>query len=148
MKLIFKPWGSDPAENVRGYPADYPRDSKRIEDNAQVPDGWIEIAENAYNSLISSHYAEVAQINASLDSAPDEVLLYQFRAAVTLAGLKEAVDSAIAALPEPAKTVANEKWEYGNTVRRNHPMIVSLGAAIGQTPAQIDAIFRTAATIS
>lgn len=148
MKLIYKPWGSDAAQNPRGFPADYPRDSIRIDDNANVPDGWIEISENAYNVLIASHYAEVAQINASVASVPEEVLLYQFRAAVTLAGLKDAVDSAIAALPEPAKTVANEKWEYGNTVRRNHPMIVSLGAAIGQTPAQIDAIFRTAATIS
>lgn len=148
MKLIYKPWGSDAAQNPRGFPADYPRDSVRIEDNAIVPDGWIEIDDNAYNALIASHYAEVAQINSSAASVPDEVLLYQFRAAVTLAGLKDAVDAVIASLPEPSKTVANQKWEYGNSIKRNHPMIVSLGAAIGQTPAQIDAIFRTAATIS
>ena len=148
MKLIYKPYGSDPATNPRGYPSLYPMESRLIGDADQIPSGFTEISQADYSVLVGSFTAEVAAINAQAESAPDEVLLYQFRAAVTLAGLKDAVDSAIAALPEPAKTVANEKWEYGNTVRRNHPMIVSLGAAIGQSPAQIDAIFRSAATIS
>jgi hypothetical protein len=147
MKLIYKPWGSNPSENPKGFPADYPRDSMRVEDGADVPSGWIEMSESAYNSLIASHYAEVASINAIDSSVPEEVLLYQFRAAVTLAGLKDAVDAAIQALPTQSRIVATEKWEYGNTVRRNHPMTVSLGAAVGLTPSQIDDIFRTASTI-
>lgn len=147
MKLIYKPWGSDSTQNPRGFPANYPRDSMRIDDGSQVPDGWIEATESEYQALVDLHYDEVAQINENYRSVPDEVLLYQFRTAVTLAGLKDAVDAVIASLPEPSQTVAREKWEYGNTVKRNHPMTVSLGSAVGLTPAQIDNIFKTAANI-
>jgi hypothetical protein len=61
--------------------------------------------------------------------------------------LKDAVDAAITALPEPSKTVATEKWEYGNTVRRNHAMITTLSAELGLTSTQVDNIFKTAASL-
>lgn len=146
MKIIYKPWGSDPAENPKGYPAAYPRDSTLVPDIASTPDGWTEISQQDYSALIQSHYSAVAAINAQ-EQAPEEVLLWQFRAAVTLAGLKDAVDAAVAALPEPSKTVATEKWEYGNTVRRNHAMITSLSASLGLTSNQVDNIFKTAASL-
>lgn len=147
MKLIYKPWGSNSIDNPRGFPSAYPRDSMRIADDESALEGWLEITEQDYNALIQAHYATVAAINASIAAVPDEVMLWQFRAAVTLAGKKEAVDSAIALLPEPAKTVASQKWEYGNTVRRNHPLTIQLGAAVGLTPNQIDDVFIMAASL-
>lgn len=68
MKLIYKPWGIDAARNPRGFPVDYPRDSKRIDDKDQVPDGWIETTEEAYKLLVQSSYAEVAAINAQFEA--------------------------------------------------------------------------------
>ena len=147
MKLIYIPWGSDPVENPRGFPSDYPRDSMQIADGESVPEGWSEITEQDYNALIQLHCSAVAAINASIVPVPEEVLLWQLRAAVSLAGKKEAVDSVIALLSEPAKTVATQKWEYGNTARRNSPLTIQLGEAVGLTPAQIDDVFRTAASL-
>lgn len=69
MKLIYKPWGSNPTENIRGYPSDYPRDSKRIDDKDQVPSGWIEITEEAYRLIVQSTYADVAAINYQFDDS-------------------------------------------------------------------------------
>jgi len=69
MKIIYKPWGSDPAENIRGYPTNYPRDSKRIDDKDQVPSGWIEITEEAYRLLVQSAYVEVSAINSQFDDS-------------------------------------------------------------------------------
>jgi len=38
-------------------------------------------------------------------------------------------------------------WEYSTTVDRNSDMVVSLGAGLGLTPTQIDAIFIQAAAL-
>lgn len=137
-------------DNPEGLPDEWHRDARSsgpVLDQSLAILGYQLMTADEFAQRQLTYAAEYDAWRSAVVRVPDEVLLYQFRASVTLAGLKDAVDSAIAALPEPAKTVANEKWEYGNTVRRNHPMIVSLGAAIGQTPTQIDDIFRTAATI-
>lgn len=68
MKLIYKPWGVDQHENKRGFPADYPRESTRIDDNDPIPEGWIEITELDYKLLVESAYAEVASINAQFEA--------------------------------------------------------------------------------
>lgn len=75
---------------------------------------------------------------------PAEVPLWAFRAALALAGLKASAEALIAALPEPEKTVASEQYMFGNFIERAHPMINGLGAQLGLTTEQIDALFRTA----
>ena len=79
---------------------------------------------------------------------PDEIPLWAFRAALVLAGITEAaVDSLISGLPQPAKTVASIQWNYGNFIRRDHPLIDQLGGAMGLQQEDIDNVFRTAATL-
>lgn len=60
--IIYIPYGPG---NSEGFPADYPRDSKRISDGDPVPVGWIKITEDEYTRLVQSSYAEVAAINAA-----------------------------------------------------------------------------------
>jgi len=67
MKIIYKPWGSDPAENPKGFPADYPRDSREVDDKTPAPEGWILVTREEYREIVSAGYAEVAAINARLE---------------------------------------------------------------------------------
>lgn len=60
--IIYIPYG---VGNAEGFPADYPRESKRVEDKAEIPDGWIKTTEDEYTRLVQSSYAEVAALNAA-----------------------------------------------------------------------------------
>jgi len=39
------------------------------------------------------------------------------------------------------------EWEYSQEVKRTHPLVGQLGAALGLNSAQIDAAFRAAALL-
>lgn len=67
----------------------------------------------------------------------------QFRLALLATGLLDACDAAVAAAPVDVKI----RWEYAVAVHRLNPFIESFGAAMGKTPAEIDAIFEAAALI-
>lgn len=60
--IIYIPYGPG---NAEGFPADYPRESKTIDDKDLVPDGWIKITEDEYMRLVQSYSVEVAAVNAS-----------------------------------------------------------------------------------
>lgn len=79
---------------------------------------------------------------------PDIVPLWAFRASLVLGGVTESqVDTLIAALPEPSKTVATIQWNYGNFIERGHALIGQLGAQLGLNSGQIDDVFRTASSL-
>ena len=147
MKLIYKPWGSNPNHNPKGYPPEYPRDSMRIADDAEIPLGWDEISEDYYGALIQTHYSAVAAINAAAAAIPEEVERWKLRAILKERGYFNAIEAAFNAIPEPEQTRVREKWIGQETVQRNHPTIVQLGAAIGLTPSQIDDVFKAAAAL-
>lgn len=86
--------------------------------------------------------------NIVVAPVPDEVPLWAFRASLVLGGVTESqVNALIAALPEPSKTVATIQWNYGNFIERGHALISQLGSDLGMTSAQIDDVFRTAASL-
>lgn len=60
--IIYIPYG---VGNAEGFPADYPRESKRVDGKAEIPDGWIKTTEDEYTRLVQSSYAEVAALNAA-----------------------------------------------------------------------------------
>jgi hypothetical protein len=74
---------------------------------------------------------------------PQSVTPRQARLALLNADLLDAVEAAIAAGPRADQIT----WEFAVDVRRDYPMISNLGTALGLTSAQIDDLFRTAATI-
>lgn len=133
--------------NQLGLPGEYPAETKDIQNSSQAVSPWIAMRDSEVESRIAQYSETVRQITLSAEAVPQEVLLWQFRAAVALAGLKEAVETELASLHGATKTIATDKWEYGNTVKRYHPTTVSLGAAIGLSPSQIDDIFKTAASL-
>jgi hypothetical protein len=98
--------------------------------------------------LVAMTPAEITALEAaraSVTSVPQEVTMRQARLALMAAGKLGAVEDAINALPEPAKTAARIEWEYSQSVQRSRGIVAQLGAAIGLTSAQVDALFIDAA---
>ena len=58
------------------------------------------------------------------------------------------VDAQIAAIPDvPTRERAQIEWEYATAYPHTHPLVAQLGAALGLTPAAIDAAFVAAAQL-
>jgi len=61
--------------------------------------------------------------------------------------LCQVVEAAIDAIEdETDREVARIEWEYATTFERSHPLVNQIGAALGLTPEQIDAMWAEAAT--
>lgn len=84
---------------------------------------------------------------ATAPVVPREVSMAQARLALLGAGLLSAVDTAINAMPEPAKSAARISWEYRQTVRRESELTLSLASALGLTSQEVDELFIQAATL-
>lgn len=67
----------------------------------------------------------------------------QIRQALTAAGLRSAVESAVAAGDQDLK----DWWEFATQFEREHPMVVSMAAGLGVSTAQLDALFQAAAAL-
>lgn len=98
---------------------------------------------------------EVASLLANPNPAPvvpapvpAEVPMWALRAILDLAGLTAQIDTILAQLPEPDKTIVLRVWEYGNYLRRDSPTIESLRQALGKTPAEVDGYFVAAAALN
>ena len=77
-------------------------------------------------------------------TVPGSVDRYQIRAALKEMGRLEAARSAVQAASEDLQLAFNE----ANAFRRTSPTIAALAAALGLTAAQVDELFRLAATKS
>lgn len=82
---------------------------------------------------------------ASAVPVPSEVTMRQARLALLAAGLLDDVEAAINAMSDPAKAAARIEWDYSNTLRRDHPLVATLGVGLGLTTEQLDNLFRDAA---
>lgn len=82
---------------------------------------------------------------ASSPPVPASVTNFQARAALLAAGLFGQVDAAIKAQPQDSP--AYQAWEYANDVTRNGTLVNSMAETLGLTSAQLDDLFRQAATI-
>jgi len=70
----------------------------------------------------------------------------QFRLAMLAAGVDLAdIEQAIAALPAEQRQAARVEWEFASEIRRDHPLVAQLAAALDKTDAEIDQVFLVAA---
>lgn len=77
------------------------------------------------------------------DPVPASVEPLQMRNAIRQLGLKTQVDLYVASVTEERR----EAWEYALEIPRGHGMVVEAAAAMGWTTAQVDDLFRLAATL-
>lgn len=79
---------------------------------------------------------------------PASVTRRQARQALVLAGKFDLVQIAINAIPNPLqRKLMQIEWDDSLTFERNRPSLISIGAAIGLTPSNIDDLFKTAVTL-
>lgn len=140
----------DSAFNPEAIPADWHIDARvsgPVIDPALSALGYQLMSVEAFELHQATHRAAYDLWRTAKQSVPVEVDRWKLRAILKQTGHFAAIETVIASLPEPNQTVLREKWAGQETVARNHPTIIQLGAAIGLTAAQIDDIFRTAASL-
>lgn len=71
------------------------------------------------------------------------VSAWQIRKALNQLSLRDLVEDAIVAADQDTK----DAWEYATEFERNHPLVLSLGTALGKTGAELDAIWALAVTL-
>lgn len=76
-------------------------------------------------------------------NVPQAVTMRQARLALLAAGHLAAVDAAIAAMDDAVRI----EWEYAHEVRRDSPLVAGMGAVLGLTGAQLDALFIAAGAL-
>jgi hypothetical protein len=83
--------------------------------------------------------AEVLAMVAPIQDVTD----LQFRLALNQIGLRASVETYVAAASQDVK----DYWDRATTFRRDHPLVVGAGVALGKTDAEMDALFQLAATL-
>lgn len=78
---------------------------------------------------------------------PQAVTMRQARLALLAANMLTTVNTAIAAMPGAEGEAARIEWEYAQEVRRGWPALAAIQPALGLSDAQVDDLFRLAATL-
>lgn len=103
-----------------------------------VPDevevGWVKNAQGGFEAPL----VQPAPI-------PAEVTVFQGCAALQQAGILDEVEAYFAATTDPFEKLV---WQKMTAFRRDSPLMANVGAMFGLTDAQIDDLFRFAATIN
>lgn len=86
-----------------------------------------------------------AAAEAAKPPVPVQVTNFQARAVLLAAGLFDRVDAAIKA--QPQTSAAYQAWQYANDITRNGTLVTGMAEMLGFTAAQLDDLFRQAATI-
>lgn len=94
-------------------------------------------------ALESAHGLTPIPAEAPVVHVPQRVTPLQLRAAINAAGLRTAVDAALAAAPIGAR----DAWEVATEARRDDPTLNQLATALGLTSEQVDAVFLAAANL-
>lgn len=143
-------WSANVPYTVDGQPGVLPPNIVGlIDEQAPYPTGLLPFQTVEPTENIDLDARKIYRNWNIVQTVPDEIPLWAFRSVLTLTGIsQDAVGGLISSLPEPQKTVATIQWEYGNYIVRNHPLIATLGAALGLTNEQIDNVFISAAQLS
>jgi hypothetical protein len=80
---------------------------------------------------------------------PESLANWRVKAVLDMQGLTTTVDAAIAALPDsPEKIVISRAWNGNGDVFRHSPTVTSFMSILSLTDAQVDDMFRLAATFN
>lgn len=72
----------------------------------------------------------------------------QLRLQIVLSGIDlAAVDTAIAQLEEPQRTLAAIEWEYATIYERDHSLVPTIGSILGLSEAELDTLWINGAKL-
>lgn len=111
--------------------------------------GWIEAPPPAAIGHTYDGQAFTAPVVSEAEARAliPPVTRRQARLALLEAGLLSGVETALAALPSPQKEAAQIEWADAAVFERDHTLIASMTQALGLTEAQVDDLFRAAASL-
>jgi hypothetical protein len=87
--------------------------------------------------MTGSDYVAPIQIGISVSA-------WQLRKALNHLGLRAAVEAAVTA---STNQDIKDGWAYAGSFNSDDPLVTTMGTAIGQTPAQMYALFELASTL-
>lgn len=100
-----------------------------------LPASCVQISAAAADAIRSA--------NASNPAALANITPRQIRMALTQAGLRTVVETAVAAGSQDLK----DWWEFSTYFERTHPQVVAMAAALGVSDAQLDSLWALGATL-
>ena len=111
------------------------------EESFAVAQGWIQVANEVQRGWLYLG-GEFSPPNGPPE-VPESVTMLQARLALLQASLLPTVEAAVVNLPEADKLA----WEFAGSVQRESALVLQLGAGLGLTAAEIDALFVLAAAL-
>ncbi|MFZ2972230.1 MAG: hypothetical protein WA049_06290 [Ferribacterium limneticum] len=75
---------------------------------------------------------------------PQSITPWQIRKALNQLGLRSAVESAVASSSDQA---VKDGWEFATEFVRSSPLVIGMGAALGKTGSELDALFTLGASL-
>lgn len=123
--------------------------------DCKIPPEAVELTEEQYREFIDNPGTRAWQDGQAVEYTPPvvlppppDLLPYQFRAMLALSGKQAALDAYIASLPDPQKTIAQAKFDYSLSFRRDNDLVESARQALGLTNDQLDVLWARAAAIT
>jgi hypothetical protein len=106
---------------------------------------WDNATSGAYGPIAPYETPTAEELRASMHP----LTARQFRLGLLNAGIPPStVTATIGGMPAgPDKDKAQIEWEYATTFNRTHPLIATVGAALGLTEQQIDGMWLAAANL-
>jgi hypothetical protein len=105
---------------------------------------WVDVPDD---TTVEDTYENGVVVKYSPGPIPRQtqpvVTMRQARLALLQAGKLADVDAVIAQAGDAARI----EWEYAQELRRDHPLVTAMGAALGMSVEQIDALFEQAALL-
>ena len=96
-----------------------------------------------YADMIATVTAGIKPYIAPSPVIPASLTMRQARLALLSAGLLDAVQSGVSAMPKAAQI----EWEFAATVDRTSPLVATLAASLGLTSEALDALFTAGAAL-
>lgn len=151
MKAVFIPQSPRPSNDLLTqplwkYPAGTRGRLRAVTDEEAAQITGPPILEGASLDAIASAHG-ITRWQAPVP-VPQVVPAWRLRAVAKLAGLDAQIDTAIASLPEPTKTVVWGAWNEGTEIHRTSATMTAMQSALSLSDAQIDGFFRQAAALA
>lgn len=112
-------------------------------DGESFPAGWLALVDAAALARYGIERQEMLDPDPAPPFAPVEATPRQLRLAMVQSGVYDQVVAMAAQLQQSAQV----EFEYASVYHRAHPMWDAAAAALGKTPADVDALFAMAVTL-
>lgn len=93
---------------------------------------------------IAGEFGPIAAYVAPPALIPQRLTPWQIRKALNQLGLREVVESAVAASSDQD---LKDGWAVATEFNRLSPLVINMGAALGKTDAELDALFTLGASL-